>query len=328
MLLHNYFFQRIFRIDICLDFEKFDSGDKPAKFAKRVVEKKYRKVNQAHLRAEATDNWSDFEWETLSWGNPKSMVSTKIYNKSKELKAGGYKKPWIIWKWFEKGLLNDPISLTQKDEKGLNYTPEIWRLEYSIHSTARGWIRIEDSDAKRKTAIKIDHNLSLFDAPDKLWQRFQDLTYHYFRFKHREYKKQKPTLTMYALEKIDSGAEKEEQRKDRCADKILFYWDKNHQFSKLVQMPKAETLIETDDILKRHLEQYKNSHADQKVRDSCDIILQSIDRETLRKFVTENDPLEVEILQRTIAIKTHYPEKDVALIIKELRGLLLEKAIF
>ena len=51
MLKHGYIFKKIFRIDIAYDFEYFDSGDQPARFARRYVQGKYRKINKAKLNA-------------------------------------------------------------------------------------------------------------------------------------------------------------------------------------------------------------------------------------------------------------------------------------
>ena len=44
MLKHNYIFQRIFRLDLCYDFRRFDSGDDPARFLRRYIENKFSKV--------------------------------------------------------------------------------------------------------------------------------------------------------------------------------------------------------------------------------------------------------------------------------------------
>lgn len=64
LTLHDYIFKRIFRIDICRDFEYFDSGDDPAKFCRRYLANKYAKINQCHLSAHGADNWSSFDWES------------------------------------------------------------------------------------------------------------------------------------------------------------------------------------------------------------------------------------------------------------------------
>lgn len=46
---HGYTFKRIARIDLALDFEKFDSGDLPAKFVARYLKGVYAKVNQCSI---------------------------------------------------------------------------------------------------------------------------------------------------------------------------------------------------------------------------------------------------------------------------------------
>ena len=76
LLRHNYIFKRIYRIDICYDFEYFDSGDQPARFARRYLQGTYRKINQSHLTAHGFDSWTGTNYNSLSWGAPSSMVST------------------------------------------------------------------------------------------------------------------------------------------------------------------------------------------------------------------------------------------------------------
>ena len=159
MVKHNYIFQRIFRIDIAYDFRLFDSGDRPDKFLKRYCEKKYSKVNQCKVRLIGDDGWSAFDWESVSWGAPSSMVGTKMYNKTKELAATGNQKHWIVQAWFESGLIDDPLNL-----------PEVWRIEFSIHSNARNWVVIEDNSGKHERKRAIPHNMELYDGRDRLWQ--------------------------------------------------------------------------------------------------------------------------------------------------------------
>ena len=140
LLKHDYIFKRIFRIDVAYDFEYFDSGDKPSRFAQRYVEKKYRKINQCHLAAFADDNWTDFNWQSLKWGNESSMVSTKLYDKSLELSRPKHDKPYIKESWFWSGLIDNPMECTKKDKDGSFYKPDIWRIEFSMKSSADNWI--------------------------------------------------------------------------------------------------------------------------------------------------------------------------------------------
>ena len=44
------------------------------------------KVNQCKLSAHGKDSFDDRIWNSLSWGAEKSMISTKLYNKTLEMK--------------------------------------------------------------------------------------------------------------------------------------------------------------------------------------------------------------------------------------------------
>lgn len=314
MLTHGYVFQRIFRIDVCYDFEYFDSGDQPERFARRYVQRTYRKVNQCKLALVADDAWADFEWESLKWGNEKSMVSTKMYNKTKEMAAPKSDKPYIRYAWFVNGLVDDPVSCTRKNDKGETYKPDIWRVEFSMKSSARNWIVIENADAKRHALKTIPHRLSLFDSRDKLWQRFQELAHHYFHFKYREY-----------LDKVDSQGERLLKRKDLCRDKILFKYDNTDEFMKLQQLPKASKPIHDDDILRRRLEAYRLAHVEPKIRQACDILLASLKRSEVARLSEMNDPALIELLQRVISIKVNHPERDLVEISETVRRLIRDE---
>lgn len=306
LLKHNYLFQRIYRIDICYDFIRFDAGDDPEKFAHRYITKKYRKINQGRLAVHGMDEWQDFVWESLSWGSRSSMVTTKMYNKTKELKATGDKKPYIPYAWFNAGLVDSPIDCAVMGDDGSKTYPDIWRIEFSLSAQARDWLVIESQDGKRVKKKAIPHHLHMFDAPDKLWQRFQDLSFHYFRFKYYE----------------------EGKRKDRCRDKILFYWDRNREFCKLDTVPATTKPDRDGELLKRRLIHYKMYHADTKVREACDILLKHIDNEDLRRFTPKQLSIEVQALQRAIALRQGWKEGSILETIEEVKELLINDSIF
>lgn len=306
MLKHEYLFQRIFRIDVCYDFTKFDTGDRPAKFARRYVEKVYRKINQSHLAAWANDNWTDFDWESLSWGSPTSMVSTKMYNKSKELSAPKKDKPYIRYAWFVAGLISNPITGEFTDEKGKVTKPDVWRIEFSMKSTARDWLVIQSQAGKRPHKKAIPHTLSLFDSPDKLWQRFQDLSFHYFRFKIFE----------------------EGKRKDRCKDKVLFYWDRDREVMKLDTLPPASRPDRDEVILMRRLQRYKEVHFDKRINDACAAIIDAIKRRELLRLNSENLTIQTEALQRVIQLKMGGDQRSVVELTAEIIQLLQHQEIF
>lgn len=306
LLLHDYTFKRIFRIDIALDFEKFDSGDLPARFARRYITKKYVKINQCRLAAYGSDNWSSFDWETLSWGSPSSMVSTKLYNKSKELAAHGYSKTYIIWAWFEAGLIDDPISRTKVNSDGSKYEPEIWRVEFSMKSSADNWIVIEDQSGKRVKKKAIKHSLSLFDSRDKLWLRFQDLAQHYFRFK----------------------IWKKNTRKDRCPVKKLFAWNDVPVLMKVGALPQPSKQDHEQEILRKHLTMFAMKHFDEKIRQACQIILDEIRRVDSLRISPYRLAIDNRALQETLKARMGGDTREILVIMAEVKKLLEEKKIW
>lgn len=303
---HNYVFKRIYRIDIAYDFEYFDSGDLPARFARRYLECKYRKINQCKLNAYASDNWTSFDWESLSWGSPHSMVSTKLYNKTREIATVSKHKVYIPYAWFLTGLIDDPVNQTKLGKDGEVYKPEIWRLEFSMKSQADRWLVIEDQSGKRVKKKAIPHKLDMFDDTEKVWQRFQDLAYHYFHFK--KYVKDK--------------------RKDLCPDKVLFHWDKDHQFKQLDMALRPSKQSNDLEILKRHLVSYKITTGDAKVREAIEIILDRLRDEELRRFTPKQLFCEVNALRQAVSIKMKHPEVDAVETFEEIKMMLFNDECF
>ena len=306
MLKHGYVYQRIFRIDVCYDFQRFDSGDNPEKFLRRYIEKKYSKINQCKVRAIGNDAWASFDWESVSWGAPTSMVSTKMYNKTKELKATGMKKPWIVQAWFESGLIDDPLNL-----------PDVWRIEFSLRSSARNWIVIEDSDSKRSKKRAIPHTPELFDGRDRLWQRFLDLAHHYFRFKIVEH-----------LQKVDSDGERGLVRKDACRDKRLFDFTSTSQFYKIEAVAKESVPDKNDEILLRHLNRYREMHADLNIRQAIDIILKNLNRDQLRRITAHGYAAEIDRIRLAIATRTGWDYDRVCEVAEQVHQLIEQKEIW
>ena len=303
---NDYIFKRIFRIDIAYDFEYFDSKDLPARFARRYLECKYRKINQCKMNGYANDTWTAFEWESLSWGSPHSMVSTKLYNKTKEIETVSKHKVYIPYSWFVCGLIDDPINLTKVDSDGKLYKPEIWRLEFSMRSQAERWLVIEDQSGKRVKKKAIPHTLDMFDAPDKIWQRFQDLAFHYFRFKK------------YVPDK----------RKDLCPDKVLFHWDKDHEWKQLDMALRPARPDNDLQILVRHLKQYQIRTSNMKVREAIDVILDALRMVDLRRFTPRQLFVETNALRQTLSIRLKHPEVDVIETYETIKKMLFDDEIF
>lgn len=306
LIRHRYIFKRIFRIDVCYDFERFDSGDIPAKFAQRYIRNVYTKINQCRISAFGADNWSTFDWETLSWGARSSMISTKFYNKTKELETQGDRKPYIVYSWFESGLIDDPVNKTKRSKNGNVYKPEIWRIEFSMKSSTSRWIAIEDQTFKHARKTEIPHTLDLFDSRDKLWHKFEELAFHYFRFKIY-----KPNV-----------------RKDRCPDKILFNFNSDRTFYKAGALP-YESKPEPDDmILKRKLAMYKLTHANPDVRNACDAIIEYINSNEAKRYTERHLRVEAEALQAVIRMKMGGDERSALQLLDYVRELITRKEIF
>ena len=54
------------RIDICLDFVRFDfGGDDPQKFVRRYLKHHYAKINQGRHNVHGKDAWEGQEWNSL-----------------------------------------------------------------------------------------------------------------------------------------------------------------------------------------------------------------------------------------------------------------------
>lgn len=328
LVRHNYIFHRIYRIDVCYDFEKFDSGDKPERVARRIVEKTYLKMNQTKIHAIGDDNWGGYAWETLSWGSLTSMVSTKLYNKTKELAATGNKKPYILTQWMMAGLIDNPVTQVKYGKDGSQYKPDIWRVEFSIKSKADSWLILEDISGKRVKKKAVPHSLSLFDSQDKLWQRFQDLAYHYFRFKVKTYKKQKRGVAGFALGQIESNHDPELQRKDRMPEKVLFHYDQDREFMHIQNVPKPSKPYHDGEVLRRRLINYAATHPDHKIREACKVLVDSIDVRDIYRYTDSFDIWQVKALQGAIQLKMGGDERSTLEIIAQLEELIKKGEIW
>lgn len=306
MVTHGYIYQRIFRIDVCYDFVVFDYGDKPETFARRYIEKRFSKVNQCKIRVIGDDGWTKFLWESLSWGAPTSMVGTKFYNKTRELEATGDKKPWIKQAWFESKLIPDPLN-----------PPDVWRIEFSLKSSAKNWIIIENADSRKKKKLAIPHTPELFDGRDRLWERFEELAHHYFQFRYVEYK-----------EKVNSDGERELKRKDLCRQKLLFRFNQNREFYKVEGVARESQPNKNDRILMTHLNLYRESHSGLDLRRAIDVILNNIDRDRLRRVTPHGTAYEIDQLRLAIATRTGWDYQCVLEAAKEIQELFKEKEIW
>ena len=242
----------ITRIDICLDFLHFDNNDNPQIFIKDYLRGIYSKINQSNISSHGKDTWKERIWNSLSWGSEKSMIRTKLYLKSLELREAK-DKPYIRAAWKNAELIeNEELSAI---------TEKVWRLEFSIHSEAKNYIVTEDTTGRRKQQ---PNTLSCYDAKEKLLAIFRGLTEKYFHFKYFE----------------------EGRRKDRCKDKVLFKWASDVAIAEPVREEPTGNPSRTDKIVMNRLQRIaENGNYPMWMRKSANLSLQAVAQEAAVNFI-------------------------------------------
>lgn len=299
---HQYTDVRISRIDICLDFAKFDRGDDPAAFIRRYFRQKYAKINQGRIAAHGSETWTGRDFNSLAWGSKSSAVTTKLYDKTLELydpKSDTYGKPYIREAWLRAGLIDDMQRCTLN-----NVTQTIWRVEFSLRSAVKNWLPIELDGVEGKYQ-SLKNTLSCYDSRDKLIVMFASLARHYFRFK--KYKKNK--------------------RKDLCQDKILF------DFSGVQLTYKIEhkrTIAGTRTNLRERyarliaaIRQYQQSHVAGEIHKACEVLISSMTEDEIRSDMANPwSREELETLRLLMHLRTSDKTMSYEVALSEIKKLL------
>ena len=246
--------QRISRLDICLDFTKFDYGDDPADFMARYFKHRYSKINQANIRAHGKDMWDGRLWNSVAWGSEKSMIGTKFYNKSMELREKA-DKPYIRQAWCAAHLIDDAdsgVKYAKNDDGTITTTkPDVWRVEFSIKSSTRNWFVIENVKGAKKQIESKKHTLAMYQTKDDLLTMFFSLADHYFHFKYFQ-----PSV-----------------RKDRCVDKMLFRTKEKQVHYKLENVATTTTPEKSAQRLINMLTKYRDEHVTPDIYKACNVII-------------------------------------------------------
>lgn len=179
ILTYDFVYKSIARIDICLDFNVFDNGWTPQRFINSYMRSNISKVNQTNVSCHGSDCWDGRSFNSLKWGAVTSPISTKLYNKTLEMKQGEDKS--YIRQWWMCGGDFVGMALKPDETTGLDMTKDVWRLEFSIKAQAQA--------RKRKHGNEEKFTLHLFDydTKEKLWMRFCELYEMYFDFRKKEY---------------------------------------------------------------------------------------------------------------------------------------------
>lgn len=312
---YEYEFHHITRVDICLDLERFDYGDYPKEFMRRFMEGRYSKINQANISAHGSDEWAGRVWNSLSWGSPSSDIGTKFYNKTLELYdpiTKAYGKPYIRQAWLESGLVDDATAVTKTKPNGEVYTPDIWRIEFSIRSSVKNWFVI-NLDGKTKKKQSIRNTLDMYDSREKIMILFASLSEHYFHFKY--------LIKRYSFYK-DGKSDGNALRKDRCPDKILFRW-KDNSFIYKVAKESVATSEKIDTSLTRLLSQlkrFRETTHDAAVRNSAQVIIEYLEYRI--SHFDQTNPInrhDMKVLQNALRQHLQTPWVDPAILLRMAR---------
>lgn len=302
---YNYEFVRISRVDIALDFERFDSGDDPLKFIRRYMNGKYSKINQANVHAHGDDTWNKREWFSLSWGSPKSQIGTKLYLKTKELEEVG-DKPYIRLAWLRAGLVDDPWKLIKVKADGTTYKPNIWRLEFSIRSDVKGWYQIEkNGDSKKIRSYR--NTLEMYDGGTALLVIFMSLQEHYFHFRNYA-----PNKTKYD-----------------CERKELFRWSTDEEILK-PEHPSSDSKPLTSEIrLLKYIKAYQATVIKPEEFRACSVIIAALERhEQSRILEHPYDSKELIALQQAVAMKLKGAPEDFTLLLKICSDMVKQQKFY
>lgn len=299
--------QRISRLDLCLDFEKFDTGDDPQKFVKRYVAGKYSKINQSQVAMHGLDRWDGRAWNSIKWGQPTSMVSTKLYNKTLEI-SEVHDKPYIRQAWRAAGLVDDWHNCTKMDANGEPYKPTIWRLEFSVCSGTKNWFVVEDNYSTKRKLRSIRHTLDMYRTRHQMLDVFVSLCSHYFHFKY-----------------FDEG-----KLKYDCMDKQLFKFDAPATFYKVTHVATNKVQDRNALSLLRKLEQLRNTSLSAEVRRAATTIIEMLEYRIARNdYEIPWDDKQTTLLRRLIAWRIKHHERPFADDLAYYRAMLeLEDEFF
>lgn len=303
LTMHDYTFMRIKRVDIALDFERFDSGDDPARFVKRYLKGKYSKVNQANISAHGADEWEERQWNSVSWGSKKSMVSTKLYNKTQELREAK-DKPYIREVWAIYNLVDNMLDMSKRKRDGTLYHPTIWRLEFSLTSSVKNWVVVEQNMNGHKQIRSLRNTLALYQSKQAMLELFASLADHYFHFK-----------------RYQPG-----QRKDRCQDKTLFTFDEPARFYKVEHVATSKQPPTLLARLIARLNEYRAQTYDPPMVRAIDQLLDLLrDKQVRTQLADPYSDSELQLLRSLIAYRLNLhrdePVNDSLQVVQSLLAL-------
>lgn len=221
---HGFRVKSISRLDVCFDSNILYNGLKHSTLIKKIMSGEYLKNNQANVKwnfSSIANVGRPMECNSCSFGSKTSAVSSKMYNKTLELRECK-NKPYIVENWR----FND-----------LDTDKDVWRIEISIKSDARTLIKIDSGEIFRLNPDSLKFQQDVEDV-------FFSYAAKYFSFKRNDGKKNKsrmadvqlfPTERTLTMRPVRITFEKDSSRSDRIFIKKL------HRMFKEIPMLDAET---------------------------------------------------------------------------------------
>lgn len=278
LITHGYQLQNISRIDIALDFVDFDAPDvTPRDFVARYMRSEISKVCQSNVAAHGYDYWANRIWNSLKWGSPSSPVTTKLYNKTLELRQQ-QDKSYIRTRWLEAGF--SPAA-------------EVWRIEFSCSSQAQTL----KSKVTGQTFVK---SLSSYDTRDKLMFQFQVLYAKYFDFR-----------------RVITNHDGTLKRKYECPRVTLFNFVEAQPYTPVRNIAKSRFVGRTWKILSNKLHDIKfDISLPKPERDAADVLMSLMLRaraEEIAAFKDEqlSEELRLELYRQGISLERIQMEADM-----------------
>lgn len=175
----SYELQSLSRVDVCLDFQTFDDGSSPEQMIGRLMSAQISKLNQPNIAAHGKSMWHTNYWNSLKWGANTSAITTKLYNKSLELKEGA-PKVYIQDHWAQAGMITPP---------------DVWRIEFSLDSIIKNIVKLD-------TGENFEVSLSNLQTREQCWDLFVRLYSKYFDFRQITYSRNGNPIRKYRCPRL------------------------------------------------------------------------------------------------------------------------------
>lgn len=212
---HSYTYKSTTRLDICNDFNTFDNNRDVVGFIRDYMRERYFKMNQKFVHVHGVDSWPFRDYWSLKWGDETSAITTKLYEKSKELFESGNSKPYIVDAWRDAGLITEL---------------PVYRVEFSIKGSQLKQM------AQRSTGNILNLHYYEFPTRDAQLFTFMALSDRYFDFREARLNRNGNPL-----------------RRDRCPRVNLFYPTKDEKGYSPIKFVEKPDPMRTDRMLVKRL---------------------------------------------------------------------------